>query len=207
MIVVMSERKFAERIRELEGINDSVEEICDRIHHHANRLFQHISQNHGVTMTGMLSQGGTMGTFQFQLAPVYSDQDRADRIAGLSMMNPNSISVEYGDLPGLFRDIALVGMQDSWNSYGRELQKLSVAELEPTLERVATRVLFGAPPPDLVALHQLGEGEAAFQMFLQRAGRKDPLAQWQARDEAEQRELAAVEAAREAEYNKFRNGE
>src|SRR5262252_4248470 len=101
MLVTLSERKFAEQIRALKNIQDTVEEINDRCQVYANELFEFLRKNHGVSCTGMISQSGQMGTFQFQLAPIYDEQSRADRISGLAMLAPNSVSVEESDLPAL----------------------------------------------------------------------------------------------------------
>src|SRR5215469_17195646 len=120
MIVTLSERKFSEQIRQLEGLDPAttVEEITDRMQTYANRLFEHLRQNYGVNCAGMVSHNGNLGTFQFVLSPVYDDENRGHRIAGLNMMAPNSVTVEPSDLPGLVPPgVALTALEDAWNTY------------------------------------------------------------------------------------------
>src|SRR5690348_589834 len=141
MLVTLSERKLSERIRELENIQDSTEEICERMQHYAARLFKHIAE-YGVQMAGMVQHSGGLGVFRFSLSPVFDDEGRSMRIEGLNLMNPNSVSVEVSDLPGLVpQGIARTVLEDEFGTYSHEVQKILPSDISPTLERIAQRVM------------------------------------------------------------------
>ena len=204
MFVTLSEAKFSEQIRQLEGISDTIEEITDRMEHYAGRLFQHLSRNHGVTMVCMVSQSGGLGTFCFALSPIYDDQDRADRISGLSLMNPNSVSVEQGDLEAFVpQGIVLQALLDEWECYESQLQKILPSQIPELLEQAAQRVM--SMPASTMSFGDPELDEATFQDFLRRSGKRDPEAARRAREEAEQMEIARIQAEERALVDRFIN--
>ena len=103
MRIVLSERKFTERIRELEGIGPEVtsDEISHRLDHYAARLFQHL-RSFGINQVGLVSMNGTLGEFYVGLDACYNDESRNTRIQGLAMLDPLSVTLEARDLPAFF---------------------------------------------------------------------------------------------------------
>jgi len=204
MLVTLSERKLSERIREMENLSDSIEEINDRISHHAQKLFNYIAE-FGVRMVGMVSQSGGLGTFQFALAPIWDEESRALRIQGLQLMAPNSCTVEVGDLPGLVpQSIVRTMLEDEFHTYSHELAKVLPTDIAPTLERIAQRAM---KAPSSADFGDASMSEAYFQDWLRRSGKKDPSLARRERDAAEQQELARIAAERDLAYERFRNGE
>ena len=115
MLITLSERLLSERIRELENIPQfTVAEITSQMKYYGARLFQHIAE-YGVYLRELCIQNGELGTFRFEIAPIYSDEDRATRFNGIRFMNPLSVTVEYSDLPGFFQNgLALTAAQEAF---------------------------------------------------------------------------------------------
>src|SRR5262249_49880740 len=158
-------------IRELENVNDSVEEICDRMQHYSARLFGHIA-NYGVRMVGMVRQSGGLADFRFSLDPIYDDEGRTTRISGLSMMNPNSVTVEAGDLGGLVPNpVTRELLADEWQHFGNTLQKILPSDIPQLLETAAIRMMRRAPSD---AIGYAEYDDELYQDFLRRAGKRDP---------------------------------
>jgi len=207
MLCTLSERKFAEQIRQLEGLGSdvTVSEIEDRLNHYAGRLFKHLSDIYGVTMAGLVSQNGTLGTFSFTLAPVYDLESQGTRIAGLNTLNPNSVTVEQTDLPGLVpNSITATAMSDSWHTFEEKLRKVLPSEIPGLLEDAA-QLIFRLPDANGITDPELNE--QLFEDFLRRSGKRNPGAAHRAQDEARQRELAEIAAQQDLAYQKFRNRE
>jgi hypothetical protein len=204
MLCTLSERKLSERIRELENINDSVEEIVDRMPHFAARLFAHIAA-YGVRMVGMVGQNGGLGTFQFALSPIFNEEDRATRINGLNLMNPNSVTVESGDLPALVPPGLIQTMLiDEWHTFSARLNKVLPSDIGGIIESAAQNCM---KQPSSVDFGDQELNDEYFADFLQRAGKKDPMARINAVDEYRRREEAAVLAQKNAGFEAFLNGE
>jgi len=206
MQVTLSERKFNDVVRQMEGLDaaTTAEEITDRMQHYANRLFEHLRNNYGVSCQGMLQHTGGLGTFQFSLSPARDLEDRSTRLAGISMMNPNSVTVEESDLPALCPNaITRVSLEDNWLQIAGPLMKCLPGEIPDLLERAAQQSLRS---PDIFA-QDPSTVEQGFEYWLERTGLKDPLAAHRQREAAEQKELARIEAERDAAYMRFRNGE
>lgn len=209
MLVTLSERKLSEQIRQLEGLDASttIEEITDRMPHYAGRLFQHLSRDYGVTMTGMVGTSGRdsqMGTFQFALKPIYDEESRGHRLQGLAMMNPNSVTVEQGDLPGLVPNgMVQTMLDDEWDWYSAQLQKVLPSDIPQILETAAQHAM-NRPSSNQIGIPEYDE--EMYQDFLRRSGKADPLKDYEARDKAQQEELQRIEAAKDAEYVRLRFG-
>lgn len=211
MRVTLSERQFCEQIRSLEGLSPATttEEIFHRIAIYARRLFDHL-KNYGITMLDQDFQvNGSLCTISAALERSYTDEDRQTRLNGLAMLVPVSVDMQREDVGAFFEGIARTAMYDSWDSYAHEVQRVTVTELSAALERIAEKIMFApvpvrddGTPPEIAAVQQ----EQDFQMFLARAGKRDPLAKHRQIDQYEQAEIARVEAAKEAAYERFRNG-
>ena len=72
MILTLSERRLSELIRQLEGINDSDEEILFRMQHYAAKLFNQVSE-YGIRMVEMVEHHGGIGSFRFDIKGVGMD--------------------------------------------------------------------------------------------------------------------------------------
>jgi len=202
VLITLSERLLSERIRELENIPQfTVAEITSQMKYYGARLFQHIAE-YGVYLRELCIQNGELGTFRFEIAPIYSDEDRATRFNGIRFMNPLSVTVEYSDLPGFFQNgLALTAAQEAFMP--TDFQDLPPHELSPAIDRLAQQALFGpgrAPDGDVPAEIAAVQQEQDFQFFLRRAGLKDPLANLRKVDEYHRQEEAAVQAQREQAY-------
>jgi hypothetical protein len=213
MRICLSERTFLDRIRQLEGLGSEVtaDEINHRLPHYASKLFQHL-RAYGLNQVGLISSNGTLGTFFVGLDRCHDDDSRNLRIEGLQMLDPLSVTLEERDLPAFFKDIVLTMMIDAFDSYAAQFQRLTVGELSSKLVDTANKV-FAAPSgtqfvieneSDAAALAEIREQE--YQLFLLRSGKKDPGANYRAVEEYKQKELAAVEAAKDAQYEAFRRG-
>jgi len=203
--ITLSERLLSEQIKQLENLDPAtnLDEITHNMVRHFRKLAEHV-QNYGVILLGTdFQQAGTLATMGAVLNPSYSDDDVVTRLNGLRMLNPLSVSVEPGDLPAFVIDpIARVALEDGWSSYGHELQRVSVSQIRATIERIASKVLF-APSEEAQILADAGVGEDAFQLFLQRAGKRDPLQKLNQIQEFREREEARVKAAHDANLEQF----
>ncbi len=206
MQITLSERKFSERIRELEGIPAEVttEEITHRLDRYAATLFQHL-RGYGLSSIGLVGMNGTLGTFHVTLERCYDDDSRNKRIEGLALLDPLSVTVEQSDLGAFYIGILLSTMYDAWNSYARELQRVTVGELDKALVSIAERVFLKSPTPAQDVFQEALTEDERFEMFCRRAGVRIPGKQLQAVEEFNQAEIARVEAGKEAAYEQFRN--
>jgi hypothetical protein len=209
MKITFSERLLSEQIRQLENLDPAttVEEISFNMHRYFRRLAEHVT-NYGVTMDGTdFQQSGNLATMGAVLNRSYSDEDVVTRLNGLRMLNPLAVALEPNDLPSFVTDsVALVALEDAWGNFGREFQRLTVNEIRPAIERVAMKVLFAPSAPPSNDIERM-EQEQGYEMFLARAGKRDPLARHQAVDEYNRAEIARVQAEQEAAYNRFVNPE
>src|SRR4051812_18961506 len=131
MLITLSERTFADRIRELEGLGPDVTtaEIDHRLPYYAGKLFTWLGA-FGISVLGMAENQGSLATFNATLERCFGEGSRADRLRGLSALNPLSITLERQDLGGFFMDLALSAMYDAWDSYGYRFQRVTVGELQ-----------------------------------------------------------------------------
>jgi len=210
MQITLSERKFSERIRQLENLPAEVttEEITHRLDKYAAELFRHL-RGYGLNSIGLLGIAGSLGTFQVTLDRCWDDESRNKRIEGLAMLDPLSVTLEQSDLAAFFTGIVLVAMHDGFNNYASDLQRVTVGELNRKLIEIANTLFSSAPPPPPKTAVEALMREQDYEMFLARAGKKDPLAKFQAVDEYHQAEIAAVKAAEEQRAQDFygRSGE
>jgi hypothetical protein len=176
MQIVLSERKFSERIRELENIPADVttEEITHRLDHYAKRLFEHLV-SYGVSSIGLLGTSGTLGTFNVTLEACWDDTSRNARIAGLQMLDPLSVTAEQHDLRAFFTGIVLTAMYDAFPNYAHDLQRVTVGELDRKLVDIAN-TLFSSAPPVPQNEFEAEIQQEDFELFCLRSGVKDPLA-------------------------------
>ena len=123
------------------------------------------------------------------------------------MLDPVSVTVERQDLGAFYIGLLRSAMYDAWDSYAHELQRLTVPELNAALVSIAERIFFKTPTPTQDEFQESLTDEARFEMFCRRAGVRIPGKQFQAVDEYRQREEAAVAAANEERYQRFREGE
>jgi hypothetical protein len=207
MQVTLSERKFSEKIRELENIPAEVttEEITHRLDHYARRLFQHLAA-FGLSSIGLIGVNGSLGTFRVTLERCWDDDSRNKRIEGLAMLDPLSVTVEHSDLGAFYIGILLSTMYDAWGSYSHELQRLTVGELNRALVSIAERVFLKTPTPAQDELQEALTDDERFDMFCRRAGVRIPGKTFQAAEEHRQTEEAAYasaqQAARDREWNR-----
>jgi hypothetical protein len=208
MLVTLSERRLSERIKQLEGINDSPEEITFRMSHYASRLFAHVNE-FGVRFVGMVGQSGGLGTFQFSIDGVGRDWQTGDfnwqKLAeGLSYMDPVAVSIEEQDMRAVCVGLVASMAVDSWDSYASELQSISVNEIQPRVEAVLLRL--HTQPREISSFDRTGVPEYDRQMQeqediaqLQRVG-DDPQIQALLRDLEKQRQQRAFDEAEIATY-------
>jgi hypothetical protein len=207
MRITLSERLLTEQIKQLENLDPAIniDEIAHNMTRYFRRLAEHV-QHYGVTLLGEgFQSSGAVATMCAVLNPSHLEDDVVTRLNGLRMLNPLSVSVEPGDLPAFVTDpIARIALEDGWSSYGHELQRVSVSQIRATIERIAAKVLFAphtAPRNDVEALEQ----EQGYELFLARAGKRDPLAKHAAVEEYNRAEVARVHAAQQKAVDDFWN--
>jgi hypothetical protein len=207
MRVTLSERRLSERIQQLEGINDTVEEITFKMERYAMRLFANVNE-FGVRFVGMVEQSGGLGTFQFSIAGVGKDWQTggfnfAKMSEGLNFMNPLAVSLEEADMEQICDGPVATAMIDNWSTYAHTLQKITVGEIQPAVESACLK--FAWQPraatqwtgdPALDAQLQYEEDTAQ----LERAGLKDPLEKYRKQQEFNEAEIAAYKAQEDAAY-------
>jgi hypothetical protein len=157
-------------------------------------------------MVGMFSQSGGLGTFRFALSPIYDEQGKADRIAGLNMLAPNSCCVEQGDLEAFVPPgIVLTALIDEWDRYEPQLQKILPSDIPMLLEQAAQLVM--SLPASSMSFGDPEYDEEAFQDFLRRSGKKPLPDARRVREEAEQEEQDRIQAEKDAAYARFLNSD
>ena len=205
MELTLSERRMSEQIRQLEGIEDTVEEITHRMDRYAARLFKHLYGGYGIRFVGMLNQSGGLGTFSFDIGGVgrnyqTNDFDWEKLRGGLSMLNPVSVTVTADDIghicTGLIKPLAL----DAFPQFARELERITVPEIESKIEsallhHVHQRSIEMPSDPRLRELQIQGE--------FARAGIVDPSLRSQAAEQYRQREEERMKAEQFAHYQEF----
>lgn len=204
MLVTLVERTLSAVIKQLENLDPetTAEEISERMPHFAARLFKHTAE-FGVTNRGIVSHTGGLGIFKFDLKPIDNRfgqgvEERALRFEGLRLMQPNSVTVEYEDIPALWTDVVKASVEMAWDDIAPTLQKLSLSELAAALDGIAQNAVFGKPGPSHIA--NIVGAEEGYEYFLEKAGKKDPLADYNAREAAQQAELARIKAAEDARF-------
>jgi hypothetical protein len=213
MRITLSERMFNEKVRQLQNLGPEVtsEEISHNLRRYAAKFFEYLS-HFGLVDIGLVSMEGSLGHFYIGLKPCHDDESRNKRIEGLALLEPLSVTLEERDLPAFFTGMILTLMADNFNTYAAEFQRITVADLDSKLVEVATKV-FASPMPtpfvietenDAALLQELQDEE--FDMFCLRSGVKVPGAERRKRDDAEQAELARIEAARQKATDDWYHG-
>jgi hypothetical protein len=208
MIVCLSERRFSEQIKQLEGLDPAttVSEVTERMPHYAARFFNHL-RNFGVNCIGIAQQRGDVADFQFALKQSWSEEDVQTRLDGLTLLAPVSVSLDQPDLLAFVTNpIMLASMTDNWTAFSASLQRLDLSEVRPALENAALQIL-SAPvkPPTNEFEKEMQQME--YEAFLVASGRKDPLERHNKIEQFRQQEEANIRAQQEATYEAFRNGE
>jgi hypothetical protein len=222
MLVTLSERRLSERIRQLENIQDSIEEITFRMEHYAKRLFLHVNE-FGLRFAAMVEQHGGLATIQLDISGVgrnWEDGDFAwSKLSeGLACLDPVAVSVEERDMAAICTGLIATMALDSWESYAAELQRISVSEIRPKIEAVLLRL--HTQPREVVSYertgipeydHQLQETEDIAQ--LERSGDPHAIAlassirRQQEADARRQAEEAAFVEQEQARVQRVINGE
>jgi len=193
MLVTLSERHLSERIRELEGINDTVEEITYRMEHYAKRLFVHVNE-FGLRFSAMIEQHGGLATIQLDISGVGRNWEDGDwhwskPYEGLACLDPVAVSIEESDMAAICEGPIATMAVDTWGNYAAELQRISVSEIRPKIEAVLLR-LHTQPLISETADPALNYELSTAQ--LHRAGLRNPLERFEAQE--------AYRQAQEAEY-------
>jgi len=205
MQLTLSERRLSEQIRQLENINDTVEEITHKMDHYAARLFKHLNDGYGLRFLGMLHQSGGLGTVQLDIGGVgrswqTNDWDWEKLRGGLNLLNPVSVTVTAEDIghicTGLIKPLAL----DAFPQYARELERINVSEIESTIEKVLLRYVH-QPSIEMPSDPRLRE--ARIQEQFARAGIVDPSLRTQAVEELQRREAERIKADEHRRYQEF----
>jgi len=196
MILTLSERRLSELIRQLEGINDSDEEILFRMQHYAAKLFNQVSE-YGIRMVEMVEHHGGIGSFRFDIKGVGMDWQTGgfnweQLNQGLSFLNPLAVSFEREDLWAICDGLVGTAMNSVWYEIQPNLQRLSVNEVRQTFESWCQHVAFGNAP-DFLRDPVLEEIQA--QSAFEQAGIEDPLKHHLEREEFNRQEIEAYKEA------------
>ncbi len=215
MVITLSERRLSELIRQLEGIADSDSEIAFRMQHFASRIFKHVADCFGIKMVGLLEHQGDIGSFQFDISGVGMDRQSGgfkwDKLqSGLNFLNVLAVTVEEKDIEEICSGPVCTAMMDSWDHYAHTLQRLSVAEIQPAVERACLEYAWKPrPAPDYTGVPAL-DAELQYDLDtaqLQRAGLKNPLEKVEAIEAYRRAEEAAYAAQEAARLDRITNGE
>jgi hypothetical protein len=189
MIVILSERRFAERIRQLEGIEDTSEEIFVRWTHYGTRLLKHLEQ-FGILKTATLESNGNIASFQFDISRVgrnwqSGDFDFAKLNEGLNLLDPVAVSLEEQDLAAICTGPIQTAMVDRWDEYAHTLQRILPGQIESAVEAACLKYAWGDrmevsytgnPSQDAQLQYELDTAQ------LQRAGLRNPLERFEAQE-------------------------
>lgn len=203
MRITLSERQFTEQIRQLENLGQeiTVEEISHRMDKHARKLFDHL-RAYGVQMLAGIQVNGTLATMQASLKQSFSEEDVQTRVNGLALLAPVSVSVDQPDLSAfVVNPVMLASMSDNWLAFGGSLQRLTLPELRPILENIAGQLLSAPAPAAPTNEFEAEMQQLEYEAFLAAAGKKDPLRHHNAVEEFNRREVAGVEAQRQAAHD------
>lgn len=207
MRLVISEKSFFEKVRA--ASNASEEEMQVRGDKLIRPFVQHVAK-FGVTVLPGHRVHGTTATLTAQLAPSHDEEAVQQRMEGLSWLVPIEVSLDAPDVSAFVPNRPMAtAMFDNWVAIGASLQRLTLAEVRPALEAVAGQIIntpVAPPRNDFEAEFQQME----YEQFLLDAGKGEQLRKEQhsrAVDEYRQKEEAAVKAAQEASYERWRNGE
>jgi hypothetical protein len=207
MRIVLSERQFTEQIRQLEGLGQEVtlDEISHRMDKYARKLFVHM-QGYGVHMLAGVQVNGTLATMQASLTQSRDEDAVQQRIQGLALLAPLTVSLDRPDLSAFVTNpVMLPSMIDNWGAFEHSLQRLTLSEVRPALESIAAQLL-SAPAPTITNEYEQQVFDVEYEAFLAASGKKDPLAKFDAIDQHRRAEEAVVAAQRERDYEAFRNG-
>jgi hypothetical protein len=168
---------------------------------HGAKLREDSIKTFGITLN-LVSQEPPYGLFHID-----PPQDRGLLMQWMNFMKVEAASFEPSDLSRLVGDkIMRVGMESNWNSIADLLTMLQPDELFTNLEAAALRV-FSAQPvkvtdnPDTLWLR--GQQEAASLAAMKAAGIRDPLEDFNRRDEARARAEAAYQASEDRKTDAF----
>ena len=186
-------------VRDLEGLHDqSIEEITHRMDMYARRFFEHVA-GYGVKFSSMLNQNGELATFSFNLSPSYSEEDRANRIAGLQLMNPVSVTMSADDLPSFaLNNTALGGIRSVWPDISRQFERILPNEIMDLVEKAAGHSM-NSPAA-------VPHTEQDFKRWYVEDGLPIPGLKHQAIDRYEQQRIAEQKALQEQRMQEFEHG-
>src|SRR6266700_6919698 len=150
MIITLSERRLSELIRGLEGIQDTDEEIAFQMQRHAIRLFRHVAEDYRIRMVGLVEHSGGIGSFKFDISGIGKNWqtggfDFEKLTAGLSFINPLCVSLEEQDIEHICDGPVATAMMDHWEEYAGTLQRITVSEIQPAIEKACLE--FAWKPP------------------------------------------------------------
>ena len=199
MRITLSERQFTEQIRQLEGLGPEVtlDEISHRMDRYAKKLFIHLRE-FGVQMLAGVQVQGTLANMQASLTQSRDEESVQKRMQGLALLAPISVSLDQPDLSAFVpNQVMLVSMIDNWGAFQQSLQRLTLSEVRPALESIAAQLL-SAPAPTISNEYEQQVFDVEYEAFLALSGKRDPLAKHREIEDFNRREIAAVEAQRQA---------
>lgn len=210
MRIIISERTFFNQIRQLENLGADVtdDELSVRGDQHVRKLVNHV-RNFGVDVLPAHNINGKLATLTASLKPSWDEESVATRLEGLNQLVPVAVSLDSQDVPAFcYEPIMRAAIQDQFAAFAPQLQRVTVSEIRPTLERCAAQLL-NAPAP--VATNEVEEEiqRMEYEAFLIAAGKTDMLQKEQKRRDVEdyrRREeeayAAQKQAAHDAEWNR-----
>jgi hypothetical protein len=209
MRIIIEEKKFFNQVRQVENIGSDVsdDEMSVRGDKFVRKLVDHV-RNFGVDVLPQHQVNGKLATLTASLKPAWDEESVATRLEGLSWLVPVAVSLDQPDIPAFcYEPMMRAAIQDQFSAFAPSLQRLTVGEIRPALERCA-RQLLSAPldPPSNDFQREVQQIE--YEAFLMEAGKTDQLRKEQKRREVEefrQREEQAYAAQQQAAHDALWN--
>ena len=199
MIICVSNRRFGDVIRQLEGLGNDVTaaEIEENGDRYGKRLGEYV-RSYGVNIVGARLRGEII-----DLNAALTSNDRETVIRGVQMLQPLNVSVEQGDLPRLILNrIMLACFQENWFEVQPLLSKIQPSGLLNLLEDIAGKIAFGQRSPEKAVETDLG-----FESWCLANGLPVPGAARNAYDRYREAEVAEAQEYRQEQHDKWLNGD
>lgn len=189
MILSLSERKTTALIQQLEGTDETIEEISYNMKRYGTRLFQHVNEAYQLEYAGMTNLSGGIADFRFNINCgrdlATNDFNWESFLGGLAFLNPLGVTLERDDIWKTCDPLIGKSLYSAWADVRQNFERLSVAEVRPTLEAWLAHLAFNGHGQDQKVIQM-----AAKQVFeTNELGLADPMAHHREVEEYRRREI------------------
>jgi hypothetical protein len=150
-----------------------------------------------------VQDGADLATFSFEIAPSHDAHSANERIQGLTLLRPVSISLQEADLPAfVLNHVALAGIRSIWRDLEPTFQRILPGDISDLLEKAAGQAM---NTPTELSSGNAAVDAANFELWCQQNGLRIPGKEFTDRQIQQEREEQDRDERKNQELDEWLN--